>query len=87
MIARSDLAAPRLAELSALDDRQFRTMFSGSPIKRIGRNRFIRNVLTAIGNSGDPELLQRAYALRQDPDPMVAEAAHWAAQQLSQVSS
>ena len=54
--ARDDLTAPRLAELAALDDAGFRTMFSGSPIKRIGRNRFVRNVLIAIGNSGDPAL-------------------------------
>jgi epoxyqueuosine reductase len=87
MIGRSDLAAPRLVELSALDDTRFRKMFSGSPIKRIGRNRFVRNVLTAIGNSRDPELLPPAEALRQDPDPVVAEAADWAADQLRQVSS
>ena len=54
--ARDELTAPRLAELAALDDAGFRTMFSGSPIKRIGRNRFVRNVLIAIGNSGDPAL-------------------------------
>jgi epoxyqueuosine reductase len=87
MIGRSDLTAPRLAELSALDDERFRAMFTGSPIKRIGRNRFVRNVLTAIGNSRDPELLPPADKLRQDPDPVVAEAADWAAEQLRQFSS
>jgi epoxyqueuosine reductase len=87
MIGRSDLAAPGLADLSALDDTRFRTKFSGSPIKRIGRNRFVRNVLIAIGNSHDPELLPNAEALRQDPDPVVAEAADWAADQLRQLSS
>ncbi len=55
--ARAELAAPRLADLAALDDAGFRAVFSGSPIKRIGRNRFVRNVLYAVGNSGDPALL------------------------------
>jgi epoxyqueuosine reductase len=87
LIGRDALAAPRLAELSTLDDGKFRAMFSGSPIKRIGRNRFIRNVLTAIGNSRDPALLPSAEALRQDPDPTVAEAAGWASEQLRQLSS
>jgi epoxyqueuosine reductase len=62
-------------------------MFSGSPVKRIGRDRFIRNVLVAIGNSGDPALMPRVEALLQDPDPTVAEAANWAKKQLSQSSS
>lgn len=83
LIARQDLTAPRLQVLATLDDQQFRLMFSGSPIKRIGRNRFVRNVLIAIGNSGDPDLLSCAEALSKDPDPMVAEAAIWAAQQLT----
>jgi epoxyqueuosine reductase len=76
--AREDLLAPPLAELSALDDEKFRARFSGSPIKRIGRNRFVRNVLIAIGNSGDPALRPRAESLCADPDPVVAEAATWA---------
>lgn len=75
---RPDLMAPDLASLSQLDDTAFRQMFSGSPIKRIGRNRFIRNVLTAIGNSGLAELLPHAHRLTQDPDAIVAEAARWA---------
>jgi epoxyqueuosine reductase len=87
LISRDDLTAPVLAELVALDDRQFRSMFSGSPIKRIGRNRFVRNVLIAIGNSGDPALRPAAQALRLDPDPIVAEAADWAADQLDQPCS
>jgi epoxyqueuosine reductase len=62
-------------------------MFTGSPIKRIGRNRFVRNVLIAIGNSHDPALLSCAEPLRQDPDPVIAEAADWASQQLRQLSS
>ena len=79
---RAELTAPKLAELASLDDTAFRALFSGSPIKRIGRNRFIRNVLIAIGNSGDPSLRETARALRTDADPVVAEAAAWAAAQL-----
>src|ERR1700733_12376110 len=87
LVARDVLTAPRLAELVALDDRRFRSIFSGSPIKRIGRNRFVRNVLIAIGNSNDPALRPAAEALRLDPDPVVAEAAVWASEQLAQPSS
>jgi epoxyqueuosine reductase len=79
---RAELTAPKLADLVALDDAAFRALFSGSPIKRIGRNRFIRNVLIAIGNSGDPGLRETAQALCADADPVVAEAAAWAAAQL-----
>ena len=75
---RVDLIAPDLASLSTLDDAAFRQKFSGSPIKRIGRNRFVRNVLIAIGNSGLPDLLPYAHRLTQDPDSVVAEAARWA---------
>lgn len=78
LVARDSLTAPRLQELANLNDSQFRAMFSGSPIKRIGRNRFIRNVLIAIGNSNEPALLSSIQALRHDPDPVVAEAAEWA---------
>jgi epoxyqueuosine reductase len=81
--ARAELTAPRLAELAALDDAGFRAMFSGSPIKRIGRNRFVRNVLIAIGNSGDPSLLRVATALLSDPDPVIADAASWACGRLA----
>ena len=79
--ARDDLKAPKLSELVALDDQTFRTFFSGSPIKRIGRNRFVRNVLYAIGNSGDPELKASAQKLVDDGDAVVADAARWAASQ------
>jgi epoxyqueuosine reductase len=79
---RAKLTAPYLAELAALDDRGFRTMFSASPIKRIGRNRFVRNVLIAIGNAGDRALLPVAAARLGDADPVVAEAASWAVQRL-----
>ena len=80
--ARDELRAPALAELAALDDAGFRALFAGGPVKRIGRNRFVRNVLIAIGNSGDPALLPAAERLRRDPDPVVAEAAEWAAARL-----
>ena len=76
--ARDDLRAPPLAELAALDDAGFRARFAGSPIKRIGRDRFVRNVLYAIGNSGVPGLAPSAEALIADPDETVAEAARWA---------
>ncbi|WP_086612897.1 tRNA epoxyqueuosine(34) reductase QueG [Acetobacter indonesiensis] len=79
---RPDLIAPELATLSQLDDAAFRQMFSGSPIKRIGRNRFIRNVLIAIGNSKHPALLPYAQTLTRDADPIVAEAAQWATTRL-----
>jgi epoxyqueuosine reductase len=80
--ARAELTAPRLAELAALDDTGFRTMFIGSPIKRIGRDRFVRNVLIAIGNSGDPALLPVAARLTEDANSVVAEAAVWACDRL-----
>jgi len=79
---REGLTAPKLAELAALDDAAFRTLFSGSPIKRIGRNRFVRNVLVAIGNSGDAALRPVAQGLCDDADPVVAECARWAAERL-----
>ncbi|MDT1064390.1 tRNA epoxyqueuosine(34) reductase QueG [Paracoccus sp. CPCC 101403] len=75
--------APALAELAALDDAAFRERFSGSPIKRIGRNRMVRNVLYAIGNSGLAHLRPVAEALAHDPDPAVADAAQWACQRLT----
>jgi epoxyqueuosine reductase len=70
--------APDLAGLAALDDAAFRARFAGSAIKRIGRNRFLRNVLYAIGNSGTPALAAASAPHRADPDPVVAEAAAWA---------
>lgn len=81
--ARDDLRAPPLAELAALDDTAFRARFSGSPIKRIGRDRFVRNVLYAIGNSGDAGLLPVARSLTDDPDATVADAARWAVGRLA----
>jgi len=77
-LPRAELVAPRLAELLALDDATFRTVFAGSPIKRIGRNRFVRNCLYAAGNSGDERLVPTVEGLCADPDPVVAEAAVWA---------
>ncbi|KPD12181.1 tRNA epoxyqueuosine(34) reductase QueG [Phaeobacter sp. 11ANDIMAR09] len=81
--ARAELQAPKLAELALLDDAGFRAFFAGSPIKRVGRDRFVRNVLYAIGNSGRPELRGVAQGLAEDPDPTVADAAQWAVQRLS----
>lgn len=86
LIGREDLAAPRLADLAVLDDAAFRALFSGSPIKRIGRDRFVRNVLYAIGNSADPSLLPEARRLAGDPDPVVAEAAAWAVSRLENLT-
>ena len=80
--SRDNMTAPLLSELAALDDAGFRARFSGSPIKRIGRERFVRNVLIAMGNSGDPALLTTAERLVGDPDPVVAEAAGWACERL-----
>jgi epoxyqueuosine reductase len=80
--AREDLRAPRLSEFVSLDDAGFRAMFAGGPVKRIGRNRFVRNVLIAIGNSADPSLLPAAARLQDDPDAVVAEAARWAVARL-----
>jgi epoxyqueuosine reductase len=84
--ARADLMAPNLGELAMLEDSAFRTKFSGSPIKRIGRNRFVRNVLYAIGNSQRPDLIPVARGLFDDPDPTVADAACWAVERLSQMA-
>ncbi|MFO1074721.1 MAG: tRNA epoxyqueuosine(34) reductase QueG [Geminicoccaceae bacterium] len=76
--AREDLTAPPLAELARLDDSGFRRRFSGSPVKRIGRDRFVRNVLIAVGNSGLAELATVAECLLRDPAPLVRGAAVWA---------
>jgi epoxyqueuosine reductase len=76
--ARPELAAPALASLVSLDDAAFRKLFAGSPIKRIGRDRFVRNVLIAIGNSGDPKLAACAHARVDDPSPLVRAMAAWA---------
>ena len=79
------VGAPELAELAALDDAAFRARFAGSPVKRIGRGRMVRNVLYAIGNSGMASLAPAVRALLADEDPAVAEAAAWALGRLSQV--
>ncbi len=78
LAARDDLAAPVLAELSALDDAAFRARFARSPVKRTGRDRFLRNVLYAIGNSGDLALVPAARARLEDASPLVRGAAVWA---------
>ncbi len=80
--ARDDLAAPKLEALSRLDDAAFRALFSGSPIKRIGVDRFLRNVLIAIGNSGDPALAPRTVALLAHPSALVRGMAVWAGRRL-----
>jgi epoxyqueuosine reductase len=81
--ARADLISPPLAELLQLDDAAFRKHFAGSPVKRMGRERFIRNCLIAAGNSGDEKLKASVQNLLQDASPVVAEAAHWAMEELS----
>lgn len=75
---RAELTVPYLADLLALDDAGFRQVFAGSPIKRIGRNRMVRNAAIAAGNSGSPALRPALAALVDDPDAVVAEAARWA---------
>jgi epoxyqueuosine reductase len=77
-LPRAELAAPSLADLLRLDHAAFREMFAGSPIKRIGRNRMIRNCLVAAGNSGSAQLARSVEPHLGDPDPVVAEAAAWA---------
>ncbi|MFC3629254.1 tRNA epoxyqueuosine(34) reductase QueG [Paracoccus angustae] len=80
---RGIVESPPLAELAMLNDADFRERFSGSPIKRIGRDRFVRNVLYAIGNSGRADLARIAQELAGDADPAVADAARWAARRLA----
>ncbi len=82
LAAREDLRAPSLAELARLDDATFRARFTKSPVKRIGRDRFVRNVLIAIGNSGDGTLAREAKRLVTDDSPLVRGAAVWALSQL-----
>ena len=81
-LPRAELTAPRLADLAQLDEAGFRHVFSGSPIKRIGRDRFVRNVLIALGNSGETSLAPSAEALLDDPSPLVRAMAIWALAQL-----
>jgi epoxyqueuosine reductase len=82
-LPRAELAAPRIADLLALDDAAFRAVFAGSPIKRIGRNRMVRNAAIAAGNSGDPAFIPALQKLAQDDDPVAAEAATWALARLT----
>jgi epoxyqueuosine reductase len=82
LAARPELDAPRLAELAGLDDAAFRKLFSKSPVKRTGRDRFVRNVLIAIGNSGDATLAATAERLIDDASPLVRGAAVWALSRL-----
>ena len=81
--AREDLVSPSLGDLLILDDAEFRKLFSGSPVKRIGRDRFIRNCLIAAGNSGDINLRLAVRALLNDPSAIVSETAYWALEELS----
>jgi epoxyqueuosine reductase len=78
LAARAALRAPKLAELARLDDAAFRALFSKSPVKRTGRDRFVRNVLIAIGNSADAADAADAERLLDDPSPLVRGAAVWA---------
>ncbi|HEX9471794.1 MAG TPA: tRNA epoxyqueuosine(34) reductase QueG [Bradyrhizobium sp.] len=82
LAARDELRAPELAELARLDDASFRARFTKSPVKRIGRDRFVRNVLIAIGNSNDAGLAIAAERLLDDESPLVRGAAVWALSQL-----
>ncbi|MFC4229581.1 tRNA epoxyqueuosine(34) reductase QueG [Hoeflea alexandrii] len=83
LIAREDLRSPPLSGFLAMDDAAFRAFFSGSPVKRIGRDRFLRNVLVAVGNSGEPDLAPPCEALLSDASPLVRGSAVWALSQLT----
>jgi epoxyqueuosine reductase len=83
LVAREELRSPQLAALLALNDSGFRNLFSGSPVKRIGRDRFIRNCLIAAGNSGKPELIPMVQSLLSDASPLVRAMAVWAHGQLA----
>ncbi|MET0240775.1 MAG: tRNA epoxyqueuosine(34) reductase QueG [Sphingobium sp.] len=85
-LPRAELVAPRIGDLLDLDDAGFREMFAGSPIKRIGRNRMVRNAAVAAGNSGDAGLVPALERLRHDDDPVVADAARWALDRLAVTS-
>ena len=82
LAARTELRAPPLADLAGLDERAFRSLFAKSAVKRIGRDRFVRNVLIAIGNGGDPRLAAAAEPRLKDPSPLVRGAAVWALSRL-----
>ncbi len=82
LVAREELKAPAIADLLTLDDPGFRTHFSGSPVKRIGRDRFVRNVLIAAGNSGERGLIEHCTRLADDAAPVVRGMAAWALSRL-----
>jgi epoxyqueuosine reductase len=82
LAARAELRAPQLADLVQLDDAAFRALFAKSPVKRLGRTRFIRNVLIAVGNSGDADLAGEAERLLGDASPLVRSMAVWALSRL-----
>ena len=86
-LPRAELSAPRLAELARLDDAGFRELFAGTAIKRTGRDRFLRNVLIALGNSGDPAQAETARTLLRDASPLVRAMAVWALQRLADGAS
>jgi epoxyqueuosine reductase len=87
LLPRAELVAPRIADLLTLDDAAFRALFSGSPIKRTGRDRFVRNVAIAAGNSGDGAMIAPLQALLSDKNEIVREAAGWALAELSAASA
>jgi epoxyqueuosine reductase len=82
-LPRAELTAPRLADLVQLDDATFRQVLSGSPVKRIGRDRFVRNVLIALGNCADQRYVAAIRPLLGDPSPLVVDAARWAFDRLT----
>ncbi len=86
-LPRAELVSPELADLLALDDNGFRQVFSGSPIKRTGRDRMVRNCLIAAGNSGDPALVEPVEKLLNDDDETVRETAAWALKELASTAS
>jgi epoxyqueuosine reductase len=86
-LPREELSAPKLADLLALDDASFRTLFAGSPVKRMGVKRMIRNCLVAAGNSGDRGLIAAVERHASDDDPVIAEAARWALGELQGAAS
>ena len=86
LVAREELKAPAIADLLTLDDPGFRTHFSGSPVKRIGRDRFVRNALIAAGNSGDRGLVETCIRLADDAAPVVRGMAAWALSRLMTAS-
>jgi epoxyqueuosine reductase len=81
--AREDLKSPALSDLATLGDAGFRALFAGSPVKRLGHARFLRNVLIALGNSGDAALAPLAEVRLDDADPLIRGAAIWATRRLA----